>query len=250
MKLTQRDRVMLTVVVIILLIFCGAWFIIRPAWKEVQDSKKEYNNLRSTYQQKQQEVEEKAQVRDEVITITKECNELRERFYEDESAINISHEVKQQMDEDKIEITSLTVSQTLKALAPYSYTSSGGIDTPFDDYANIGIGNTVDNQTGNSGQSIPTQSIGCYSFNIQFKGATRDQIFSYIDKLKTLEYTTLVVTSLSFNVSEATSEEGCDGSLSLELYYMTPLQMPSLDEIDKMIEDGTFSMTGTDTAEG
>ncbi len=248
MKLTQRDRVMLTVVVIVLLIFCGIWFIIRPAWKEVQDSKKEYNELRSTYQQKQQEVEEKAQVRDEVVTITEECNKLRERFYEDESAINISHEVKQQMDEDKIEITSLTFSQTLKALAPYSYTSGGGVDTPFDDYANLGIGDASGDQTQST--AIPTQSIGCYTFSIQFKGATRDQIFNYIDKLKTLEYTTLVVTSLSFNVSEATSKEGCDGTLSLELYYMNPLQMPSLDEIDKMIEDGTFSMTGTDTAEG
>lgn len=250
MKLTQRDRVMLTVLVIALLIFCGAWFIIRPAWKEVQDSKKEYNDLRSTYQQKQQEVEEKAHVRDEVITITDECNKLRERFYEDESAVNISHEVKQQMDEDKIEITSLTFSQSLKQLAPYSYTSFGGVDTPFDDYANIGIGNASGDQAGTESTVIPTENIGCYNFTIQFKGATRDQIFSYIDKLKTLEYNTLVVTSLSFNVSEATSKEGCDGSMSLELYYMTPLQMPSLDEIDKMIEEGTFSITSADTAEG
>ncbi len=243
MKLTQRDRVMLTVLVIALLIFCGAWFIIRPAWKEVQASKKEYNDLRSTYQAKQQEVEQKAHVRDEVATITKECNDLRERFYEDESAINISHEVKQQMDEDKIEITSLSFSQSSKQLAPYSYTSSAGVDTPFDDYANLGIGDDASQQAGSNSAAIPTQSIGCYTFSIQFKGATRDQIFSYIDKLKTLEYNTLVVTSLSFNVSEATSKEGCDGSLSLELYYMTPLQMPSLDEIDKMIEAGTFSMS-------
>ena len=116
MKLTQRDRVMLTVIVIILLIFCGVWFILRPAWKEVQDSKTEYNDLRSTYQQKQQEVEEKAHVRDEVINITKECNDLRERFYEDESAINISHEVKQQIDDVKIELTSLSFSQSSKQL--------------------------------------------------------------------------------------------------------------------------------------
>lgn len=245
MKLTQRDRVMLTVIVIILLIFCGVWFILRPAWKEVQDSKTEYNDLRSTYQQKQQEVEEKAHVRDEVINITKECNDLRERFYEDESAINISHEVKQQIDDVKIELTSLSFSQSSKQLAAYSYTSQGGVDTPFDDYANLGIGGSDSEQSGSNSASIPTESIGCYTFSLQFKGATRDQIFEYIEKLKTLEYNTLVITSLSFNVSEATSEEGCDGALSLELYYMTPLQMPSLDEIDKMIEDGTFSMSGS-----
>ena len=46
MNLTQKDKITLSVLAIVLALFIGVWFILKPAWQEVKDSKKDYNELR------------------------------------------------------------------------------------------------------------------------------------------------------------------------------------------------------------
>lgn len=232
MKLTQRDKVMLTVVVIILALFVGIWFVIRPAWTDVQNSKKEYNEVRSTYQEKQEELEKKEHVKDQVTEIYNESVKLSKPFYEGQQGYVISDEVYKYFVEEGINVTSNTFSLNSKQLQKYSYTSSGNVNIPLDEYANINDTNTGAADA-NSNAAAASQTVGCYSFNLEFNGATREQLFSLIDKLKTLDHKTLVVTNVSFNVAEAEgfaeeddAQAGWQGSVSMELYYMNPPDKP------------------------
>lgn len=243
MKLTQRDRIMLTVVVIVLMIFLGVWFIIRPAWKEVQNSKKELNEVRSTYQEKQDELEKKEHVKDQVTEIYNESVELSKPFYEGQQGYVISEEVYNYFVDAGLNVTSNTFSLNSKQLQKYQYNPSGGVNIPMDEYANINDTNTGADDA-NANAAAASQTVGCYSFNLEFDGAKREQLFELIDKLKTLDHKTLVVTNVSFDVAEAEgvaeeddNEEGWQGSVSMELYYLNPPEEPNFDAPPAAAED-------------
>lgn len=226
MKLTQKDKVMLTVVVILLSLFVGVWFIIRPAFQEVQESKKEYNEQRSVYQEKEKQVQEKAQLKQEAIDTHAKCIEIASKFYENSTPYDIQEQVYNQMVESNIVVTASTFSVMAKNLAAYSFNTDNAVTVPLDEYAR-----TNDDGTGSNSMFdvIPTQTIGCYAFTITFEGAKREDIFKLVDSLRESEHKTLVVTELTFDVPEATSEEGCDGTISLELYYMNAPDAPVFD---------------------
>ena len=226
MKLTQRDKIVLSALVIVLSLFCGIWFILRPAFKDVQASKQEYNELRSDYQEKQKQVEEKANIKNEVMDMHKECVDLAERFYGSTPSFDVAELVYNLIEECDITVTSLSFTQSAKQLQAYSYQPSNSIVVPIDDYANIN-GETDETVTVTA---VPPQSIGCFSFNIGFDHLTRDKVFELVESLKSSDQQTLIVTSLSFNVIEADSDEGYSGIISLDLYYLNAPAAPVFED--------------------
>lgn len=226
MKLTQRDRIMLSVLVIALSLFCGIWFIIRPAFKDVQKSKEEYNNLRSDYNKKLEQVEEAKDVKNQVGDMYDECVELASKFYDYGLSFDISAFVYDLITENNITVTSLSVSETAKQLRAYSYSGKNAIKVPLDDYVHI----NGEEEEEDASVSVPTQSVGCYAFSIGFSNMTREKIFAFIESIKTKDQKTLIVTNLSFNVTKADSVDGYSGSLSLEFYYITPPDAPIIED--------------------
>lgn len=226
MKLTQRDRIMLSVLVIALSLFCGIWFVIRPAFKDVQKSKEEYNTLRSDYNKKLEQVEAAKDVKNQVGDMYEECVDLASQFYDFGLSFDISESVYGIISESDITVTSLSVSQSAKQLRAYSYNGGKVIKVPLDEYIHI----NGEEEVADTSATLPSQSVGCYSFNIGFTNMTREKIFAFVENIKMKEQKTLIVTNLSFNVAKADSVEGFNGNLSLEFYYMTPPDKPIIED--------------------
>ncbi len=226
MKLTQKDRITLIILVIALSIFVGIWFILRPALKEVKASKKDYESQRSIYMDLKKKVEEKAQVKNKVTETYNMSLELADIFYDKSTTYDVAAQVYDQISKCDILVTGSSFSLSAKQLAAYKYEGAKTVSVPLDEYADINNDNHKNNE---ALTNIATQQVGCYTFKIQFTGATRAKIFELVEALKTTEHQTLVITNLSFNVPEADSEEGCSGTMSLELYWMSQPDEPKFD---------------------
>lgn len=246
MNLTQKDKITLSVLAIVLALFIGVWFILKPAWQEVQDSKKDYNELRKDYTALETQVQQKASIKQDVQKRYDECIELAQMFYDDSTDYALQQEVYNQLENVGITVTSNTVSHSTKLLSAYRY-KPHTLDIPSNEYADI----NVDTGNKNAIASIESQTVGCYTFNIEFTNANKDKIFEFVENLKTYDHTTMVVTSLSFEVNafdvdadaEADKQPALDeeeeednkkkedidlgtGSISLELYYMMTPEAP------------------------
>lgn len=234
MNLTQKDKITLSILLVALTLFIGIWFIIKPAWSEVQDSKKTYNDRKSTYTTLQAQVEQRASIKQDVQKRHEECVEVAQMFYDDTDDFVLQQELYNQLTNVGITVTSNTLSQSTKILSPYRYRPNE-IQIPSNDYASI---NPVDETT--SDIVILPQTVGCYTFNVEFTGADKEKIFKFVENLTTYDHTTMVVTSLSFKVPEfdnaaAVTNPSGDavdvpplgvGSISLELYYMKTPEEP------------------------
>lgn len=246
MNLTQKDKITLGVLVIIISLFIGIWFIIKPAWTEVQDNKKEYNELKSEYTSLQTTLQEKENVKEQVQDKYKECAEMAKMFYSDEKDRELAHQVVDQLESVGIVVTGQSTSHTTKVLSPYRF-KHVELNIPSSDFADI----NVDEAT-NKAAVIAAQTVGCYTYNIEFREADKDKIFKFIENLTTYDHTTMVVTSLSFQVSDMDKEENPEdkpaedeeededkvvveadhygqGNITLELYYMKAPEEPIID---------------------
>lgn len=243
MNLTQKDKITLSILVIVLSLFLGLWFVLRPAWNDIQDNKKKYNDLKSQYTSLEKQLEEKAKIKENVQKKYDECVELASMFYSDEQDREIADKVYQQLTDVGITVTSQTFSHTTKALAPYRYRKTE-LSIPSNDYADI----NPDDGTEAQAAEIKQETVGCYTFNISFTNADKDKIFKFVENLTTYDHTTMVVTSLSFEVSDMDKTDGSvgnidtdddedsvenvttgDGGVTLELYYMKKPEKPIFD---------------------
>ncbi len=246
MNLTQKDKITLGVLVIVLSLFIGLWFIIKPAWGEVQDNKKKYNELKGEYATLQTELQNKENVKEQVQDKYDECAEMSKMFYSDEKDRELAHQVVQQLESVGIVVTGQTTAHATKILSPYRYRDNE-LSIPSSDYANIN-----EDEQSKAAALIAPQTVGCYTYNIEFREADRDKIFKFIENLTTYDHTTMVVTSLSFEVSDMEKEEAPttpapdeedddenkpvleedhygEGSITLELYYMKAPEEPIID---------------------
>lgn len=236
MKLTQRDKIVLSVLVILLSLFCGVWFIIRPAFTTVQNSKKEYNNLRSEYQQKQQQLQEKESLVVDVKERYQESLDLANQFYDRDPSFDFAEDIYNLLAGCGISGTSATISESAKNLLSYSFKDGSSFSIPLDAYISTNDIATDDEQIVFS--VAPNQTVGCYSFTVGFDHMTKENIFEFVEKLRKssentdpnshLNKKTLIVTNLSFNLTEAEQETGYSGEVSLELYYMKKPDAPDV----------------------
>ncbi len=251
MNLTQKDKITLSILAIVLALFIGVWFILKPAWQEVQESKKDYNELRKDYTALESQVKQIDTVKQGIQTKYDECIKLAEPFYDDATDYALQDEVYNQLESVGITVTSNTVSHGIKLLSAYRYKETF-LDIPSSEYADI----NPDVETNNGIPAIAPQTVGCYTFNIEFKDADKDKIFEFVENLKTYDHKTMVVTSLSFEVNEFDVDEEDEededtnpedsnnennnapqpeevelgtGKISLELYYMMTPEKPILD---------------------
>lgn len=244
MNLTQKDKITLGVLVIILSLFIGLWFIIRPAWGEVQDNKKEYNELKSEYTSLQTDLQAKENVKQQVQDKYKECADMAKMFYSDEKDRELAHQVVDQLESVGIVVTGQSTAHTTKYLSPYRYRRTE-LSIPSSSYADINVDTNV-----NAAATIAAETVGCYTYNIEFREADKDKIFKFIENLTTYDHTTMVVTSLSFQVSDMDKDDTPaekpedddkddvvieeeahygEGNITLELYYMKAPEEPIID---------------------
>lgn len=243
MNLTQKDKITLGVLVIILSLFIGLWFIIKPAWGEVQDNKKEYNELKSEYTSLQTDLQAKENVKQQVQDKYDECAEMAKMFYSDEKDRELAQQVVNQLESVGIVVTGQSTAHTVKVLSPYRYRRVE-LNIPSSDYADIN-----EDKAPNAATQILPQTVGCYTYSIEFREADKDKIFKFVENLTSYDHTTMVVTSLSFEVSDMDKEEvptdepdeddddkpavqenhSGEGSITLELYYMKAPEEPIID---------------------
>ena len=239
MKLNYRDKIVLTVLIVLLVWAVGIMFFVKPAIEDVQSAQNELDSARVTLQDLQDKIKKDADLDDRIDAAYADVKTLTATFYKYQEAQEATQLIDDLLATDELINNNMVISGYGSArLAPYSYTKpipTAGMDKQVLDYEkqNYKIGEepkpAEEEKTEEvEGPVAAPVAIGSYSINFEFTGSM-DNIKKFCDELKkSNDQRTNVVQSLNI---PHTNEEGKDedelkANISLLLYVLRELPAP------------------------
>lgn len=226
MKLNYRDRIVLTVVIVVLVWVAGVMLFIKPAIEGLQDSQTALDDAKATRADLEARVEEDKDLPQRIDAAYKEVTKMTESFYSIQENQVASQQVDDLLDaegsEDKplINLDMHVSDYTIYKLNPYAYINNkpmSQIDMDVEEYKNqvdpltaeaamSADGEASANTSGDKIVPAPA-TIGSYSMTFSFKGAL-DDVESFCEKLQTSnDQKTMVVNALSYKFVYVESKE-------------------------------------------
>ena len=157
MKLNHRDRVLLSVVVVVLVWVVGIWFFIVPAFQELGEKRDELNDRQVELSKRNDKIEEDKDLPQRIEAAWKKSDELGANFYEYQSTQNATDTVDKLLDDAKVQNSTMVISEySVKKLKPFYYVSkiaTTDFDNKVDQYDNVG------NSSSNTDTSSQAQTM-------------------------------------------------------------------------------------------
>ena len=218
MKLNYRDKMILIVVFVLLIIVAGFMLFIKPAIDECSQASSDLDkNLAA-----------------EIQTLYTSTSQVAANFYDYQVAYKATDKVRElfNVDDVKIKNSNMTISSYgSTVLSPFAYESTAtatDFDTKVDEYNNA---STTDssaadaNTDANAADTNETaaQTIGYYSLNIQFKSSLSG-FKNFADNLTTNNEKSMVIENVSI---ENVNESEISGTMTLNMYVLKKLADPS-----------------------
>lgn len=248
MKLTQRDKMLLTVVILAIVWALGIVFLIKPKIDEVGTKNDELKTEQTNLSEAEKAVEAAKTIKEDCNKALKEAQEGAKNFFDVPKAYEAENYLAEVLagganGEGKIDISSLNITGPAAiSLTTYNPEIKQGIDVPLNEYANISgaTTSTVDQILENAANSGET--LGCYNYTVTFS-ATRENLMKFLTNIKTTANgNSLIVTSL--NISDEKSEDSVDnkvlleGTMGFSLYFVEKLEGANVDEvIEQQLEE-------------
>jgi len=227
MRLNYRDRIVLTVLIVILVWVAGVMLFIKPGIEDLQDAQTALDDAKATRSDLQARVDADADLPERIVEAYKEVTKMTESFYDAQATEEASQMVEDLLDADKLTNLNMTMSDyTPYVLDPYVYMTNDP-DIPIDsevlnyeqqkpvsaDDALVSDGSETAEGEGTEnaakkGEPVPASVIiGCYSLTFDFEGNI-DDMEKFCEKLQTSnDQKTLVVESLSYEFQQIKSEQ-------------------------------------------
>ena len=231
MKLNYRDRIVLTVLIVVLVWVGGVMLFIKPAIERLQDSQAALDDAKATRSDLQDRVDADADLPERIVTAYKEVTKMTESFYSVQETQEASQMIDDLLDSDELKNLDMNISDySAYTLNPYAYIANT-VDIPIDDevtnYMNetpvtaedamtldeSGAGGAVNAE----GEAIAAPAtIGSYTISFNFTG-TLDDMEKFCEKLQTSnDQKTMVVENLNYNFSTV-EEKGENGDVTTGL---------------------------------
>lgn len=234
MKLNYRDKMILIVVFVLLIIVAGFMLFIKPAIDECSQASSDLESAKVQLSELEDQVDKDKNLAAEIQTLYTSTSQVAANFYDYQVAYKATDKVRElfNVDDVKIKNSNMTISSYgSTVLSPFAYESTAtatDFDTKVDEYNNA---STTDssaadaNTDANAADTNETaaQTIGYYSLNIQFKSSLSG-FKNFADNLTTNNEKSMVIENVNI---ENVNESEISGSMTLNMYVLKKLADPS-----------------------
>lgn len=234
MKLNYRDKMILIVVFVLLIIVAGFMLFIKPAIDECSQASSDLESTKVQLSELEDQVDKDKNLAAEIQTLYTSTSQVAANFYDYQVAYKATDKVRElfNVDDVKIKNSNMTISSYgSTVLSPFAYESTAtatDFDTKVDEYNNA---STTDssaadaNTDANAADTNETaaQTIGYYSLNIQFKSSLSG-FKNFADNLTTNNEKSMVIENVNI---ENVNESEISGSMTLNMYVLKKLADPS-----------------------
>lgn len=237
MKLNYRDKMILIVVFVLLIIVAGFMLFIKPAIDECSQASSDLESAKVQLSELEDQVDKDKNLAAEIQTLYTSTSQVAANFYDYQVAYKATDKVRElfNVDDVKIKNSNMTISSYgSTVLSPFAYESTATAtdfdtkDTKVDEYNNA---STTDssaadaNTDANAADTNETaaQTIGYYSLNIQFKSSLSG-FKNFADNLTTNNEKSMVIENVSI---ENVNESEISGTMTLNMYVLKKLADPS-----------------------
>lgn len=234
MKLNYRDKMILIVVFVLLIIVAGFMLFIKPAIDECSQASSDLESAKVQLSELEDQVDKDKNLAAEIQTLYTSTSQVAANFYDYQVAYKATDKVRElfNVDDVKIKNSNMTISSYgSTVLSPFAYESTAtatDFDTKVDEYNNA---STTDssaadaNTDANAADTNETaaQTIGYYSLNIQFKSSLSG-FKNFAENLTTNNEKSMVIENVSI---ENVNESEISGTMTLNMYVLKKLADPS-----------------------
>lgn len=234
MKLNYRDKMILIVVFVLLIIVAGFMLFIKPAIDECSQASSDLESAKVQLSELEDQVDKDKNLAAEIQTLYTSTSQVAANFYDYQVAYKATDKVRElfNVDDVKIKNSNMTISSYgSTVLSPFAYESTStatDFDTKVDEYNNASKtdssaadANTDENAADTN--ETAAQTIGYYSLNIQFKSSLSG-FKNFADNLTTNNEKSMVIENVSI---ENVNESEISGSMTLNMYVLKKLADPS-----------------------
>lgn len=234
MKLNYRDKMILIVVFVLLIIVAGFMLFIKPAIDECSQASSDLESAKVQLSELEDQVDKDKNLAAEIQTLYTSTSQVAANFYDYQVAYKATDKVRElfNVDDVKIKNSNMTISSYgSTVLSPFAYESTAtatDFDTKVDEYNNASTTDSsaadanTDENAANTNETA-AQTIGYYSFNIQFKSSLSG-FKNFADNLTTNNEKSMVIENVNI---ENVNESEVSGSMTLNMYVLKKLADPS-----------------------
>lgn len=240
MKLNYRDKMILIVVFVLLIIVAGFMLFIKPAIDECSQASSDLESAKVQLSELEDQVDKDKNLAAEIQTLYTSTSQVAANFYDYQVAYKATDKVRElfNVDDVKIKNSNMTISSYgSTVLSPFAYESTATatdfdtkFDTKVDEYNNASTtdssaadANADANAAAEDPNAAAGQTIGYYSLNIQFKSSLSG-FKNFADNLTTNNEKSMVIENVSI---ENVNESEISGSMTLNMYVLKKLADPS-----------------------
>ena len=226
MKLNYRDKMILIVVFVLLIIVAGFMLFIKPAIDECSQASSDLESAKVQLSELEDQVDKDKNLAAEIQTLYTSTSQVAANFYDYQVAYKATDKVRElfNVDDVKIKNSNMTISSYgSTVLSPFAYESTAtatDFDTKVNEYNNA---STADSSAAEDPNAAAGQTIGYYSLNIQFKSSLSG-FKNFADNLTTNNEKSMVIENVSI---ENVNESEISGSMTLNMYVLKKLADPS-----------------------
>lgn len=234
MKLNYRDKMILIVVFVLLIIVAGFMLFIKPAIDECSQASSDLESAKVQLSELEDQVDKDKNLAAEIQTLYTSTSQVAANFYDYQVAYKATDKVRElfNVDDVKIKNSNMTISSYgSTVLSPFAYESTAtatDFDTKVDEYNNASTTDSsaadanTDENAANTNETA-AQTIGYYSLDIQFKSSLSG-FKNFADNLTTNNEKSMVIENVSI---ENVNESEISGSMTLNMYVLKKLADPS-----------------------
>lgn len=234
MKFNYRDKMILIVVFVLLIIVAGFMLFIKPAIDECSQASSDLESAKVQLSELEDQVDKDKNLAAEIQTLYTSTSQVAANFYDYQVAYKATDKVRElfNVDDVKIKNSNMTISSYgSTVLSPFAYESTAtatDFDTKVDEYNNASTTDSsaadanTDENAANTNETA-AQTIGYYSLNIQFKSSLSG-FKNFADNLTTNNEKSMVIENVNI---ENVNESEISGSMTLNMYVLKKLADPS-----------------------
>ena len=234
MKLNYRDKMILIVVFVLLIIVAGFMLFIKPAIDECSQASSDLESAKVQLSELEDQVDKDKNLAAEIQTLYTSTSQVAANFYDYQVAYKATDKVRElfNVDDVKIKNSNMTISSYgSTVLSPFAYESTAtatDFDTKVDEYNNASTADSsaadanADENAADTNETA-AQTIGYYSLNIQFKSSLSG-FKNFADNLTTNNEKSMVIQNVNI---ENVNESEISGTMTLNMYVLKKLADPS-----------------------
>lgn len=233
MKLNYRDRIVLTIVIVIVVWVLGIMFFIKPAIEGVKASQAALDDAKAKRATLQARVDEDADLPQRIEQAYKEVTKMTESFYDIQETQIATQKVDDLLLGDELKNLDMKISDySIMTLKPYKYVSKRPVTAIDQTVTNYKNNEAMDKSDGkkvvtptNAESNIDAKGqvqaanamIGYYGIQFQFEGKL-DDFEAFCEKMKNQnDEKTMFISEMSFKFDEEEEKENKDGDKEKKL---------------------------------